>query len=167
MGWGAIPLGVRIAAIVGFALCFALVGMGTHKVFSDRKIAKLKKDHAEYVAKVAIDKANVEAAFRAKETKIRDSADAILTATLEELRDVVAVRDRLRVELTATRNRLKAAELAPAECRDYAAPPTQLSTVHAEMVAELAYAADVVVLERNACIAQYNAAREALNEVSN
>lgn len=155
----------RLVVGAAFASCFILIGMGVHKTFSDRKIAKMQAEFSDYKEKAAQKALEVEREYREKEAALQAISASLHAQDAAALRALNARFSSLRDELAATRDKLKAAETAPAECRDYAAPPTQLSTMHAVMVAELATAADVVVLERNSCVVQYEAAREELSRI--
>lgn len=161
-----LPAGLTAKWIVyaAFALCFTLVGMGVHKTFSDRKIAKINAEFSAYKEKAATEALEMERDYRAKEEVLNALWAKLAEQDKARYAALNARFNSLRNELAATRDKLKAAETAPAECRDYAAPPTQLSTLHAVMVAELAKRADVVVLERNDCVAKYEAAREELSK---
>jgi chromosome segregation ATPase len=137
--------------------------MGVHKTFSDRKIARINAEFAEYKEKAALKALEMEREYRSRELVLAEAANNERQKHDAAMRALGVSFDRLRNELAAARDKLKAAEAAPAECRDYAAPPTQLSTLHATMVAELARAADEVVLERNTCFRQYEDARAQLD----
>ncbi len=66
-----------------------------------------------------------------------------------------AVREQLRRE-RAARAALKPAGDAPATCRAFAAPPTQLSEQDADFLTGEAERANEVVAERNTCVRKYN-----------
>jgi hypothetical protein len=162
-----IPTGLPLKLIAyGVLACsLILIGMGIHKTFSDRKIRALQNEFGAYREAATAAALVQEQMFRAKEAALMGVAEDERKKSSAALRALGLKFERLRDELAATRDKLKAAEAAPAECREYAAPPTQLSTLHAVMVAELAKAADADVLERNTCFAQYEAARQQYNEM--
>jgi chromosome segregation ATPase len=154
---------LKLIAYGVLAVSLVLLGMGIHKTFSDRKIRALQNEFGAYREAATAAALVQEQKFRQKEAALMEAAENERKKTSSAMRALNARFDSLRSELAATRDKLKAAEAAPAECRDYAAPPSQLSTLHATMVAELAKHADAIVFERNTCIAQYEAAREAMN----
>ncbi|HQR12809.1 MAG TPA: hypothetical protein PLW68_15920 [Casimicrobiaceae bacterium] len=68
----ALPFAARAAVMVALAACFVLIGMGTHKVFADRKIARMERDWNAERAAAAAATAAAEANARRIETAWRD-----------------------------------------------------------------------------------------------
>lgn len=110
---------------VAFALCFALIGMGIHKTFSDRKIARMEKTHAELVAKLHRDRADAEAEAREIEQQWRNKVtlqEADYMAAMAQrdhiVRDLVIVGNGLRNKLSQLTSNSQAAAAASPACRD-------------------------------------------------
>lgn len=92
-----IPGGLTARLILGaaFALCFILVGMGTHKVFADRKIATIERNHAHEREQAAL----AAAAAQAEQQRIGEQRTA----------DVLAALDKANADLAVTHGALAAA----------------------------------------------------------
>ena len=75
-----------------------------------------------------------------------DAGNAAYALVMRQLRDV-----------NADRSRLKAAAAAPAECRSFAAAPTQLSVPDAAVALGIAKEGDDAIRELGLCQAEYNA----------
>jgi hypothetical protein len=116
----------RLAKIVfglGFALSFFLIGMGAHKTFSDRKIARLEKERAE--ERAGLNAAIAEAEQHARKVESMWAADikrveAKYFAALRQrdsiVRDLAVAGDGLRNRLDALSQ--QAAAGATSACRD-------------------------------------------------
>lgn len=68
----AMPLVARAIIYAALAACFVLIGMGMHKVFADRKIARMERDWNAERAQAAAATAAAEAQARRIETAWRD-----------------------------------------------------------------------------------------------
>lgn len=79
---------------------------------------------------------------------------------------------RLRIALDELRNerngrsRLKDANAAPAECRDYGADPRQLPVPYAEFLIGEASRAERIIVQRDACFRDYGTAKQKLDELA-
>ena len=89
------------------------------------------------------------------------SALANSLADVERARDA-AVR-RMRDAEASARTALRPSANTPTACRDYEATPSQLSQSDAEFLIDLATEADAAVIERNSCVASYEAVRRSLS----
>lgn len=116
---------VRVAFALGFALCFFLIGMGVHKTFSDRKIARLERDFAEQRATLNAEVAKAEQHARMVEAnrvaavhKIETDYFAALVQRDHIVRDLAVAGDGLRNKLDAIIRDSQAASGPTSTCRD-------------------------------------------------
>jgi hypothetical protein len=94
---------VKLAFALGFALCFFLIGMGVHKTFSDRKIARMERDWAEQRAVAAEAYAQAERTARETERHWQENVQALEA----EHRRALDNRDRLVRDLRIVGNGLR------------------------------------------------------------
>jgi hypothetical protein len=116
----------RLAKIVfglGFALCFFLIGMGVHKTFSDRKIARLEKAQAEaraelnaQIAEAEQHARKVEAQWAADIRRVETEYFAALRQRDSIVRDLAVAGDGLRNRLDSLQQ--QAAAGSTSTCRD-------------------------------------------------
>lgn len=116
----------RIVIAAAFAACFILVGMGAHKVFSDRKIARMERDFATERAAAASATAAAQLQARQIETAWRDHIAqrekeyaANLAAQADRIRALDAAGSGLRQRLAAYTAAGNAAPGAAAACSDH------------------------------------------------
>jgi hypothetical protein len=95
---------------LAFALCFFLIGMGAHKVFADRKIARMERDYAQQQATLNAELAKAEQ--HARETEARWRADSVRmeTAYFAALTQRDGIVRQLHAAGTGLRNKLAAIE---------------------------------------------------------
>jgi uncharacterized protein (DUF4415 family) len=116
----------RIAKIVfglGFALCFFLIGMGVHKTFSDRKIARMEKEQAEARAELNAQIAEAEQHARKVEAEwikdVRRVEEKYMAAIRQRdavVRNLSVAGDGLQQRLTDLQQ--QAAAGSTSSCRD-------------------------------------------------
>ncbi len=116
----------RIVIAAAFAACFILVGMGAHKVFADRKIARMERDFATERAAAASATAAAELEARRIETAWRDHVAqrekeyaANLAAQAGRIRALDAAGSGLRQRLAAYTAASGAAAGATDACGDH------------------------------------------------
>lgn len=104
----ALPFAARAAVMVALAACFLLIGMGVHKVFADRKIARMERDWATERAAAASATAAAQLQARQIETAWRDHVAqrekeyaANLAAQADRIRALDAAGSGLRQRLAA------------------------------------------------------------------
>lgn len=152
---------VRFAIVAAFALSCVLAGMGIHKTFSDRKIARLKLAHAERLAEANAALAKAIQDARDKETRWRDelakkereSAEAIAVRDAR-IRDLVAAGSGLRNRIAAFVDSGKPTEAATAAERSLHHQVETLGVLLREvdeLAEESAGAADVLRDELELC----------------
>lgn len=130
-----------------------------------------RKDHR--ITKAAL--MAVDAAGKAQEKQIeyvnRDVERVVEVGRKQDAAEIVALRGMLGIALdslreSGSRQNLKPADSAPAQCRDHAAGPEQLSVPHAEFLVREAAAADQLRVQWAGCVRDYNAVRERINSLS-
>jgi hypothetical protein len=116
----------RLIIGAAFALCFVLVGMGAHKVFADRKIARLERDWAQERTAAASATAAAQLEARRIETAWRDHLAQRekeyaqnLAAQADRIRALDAAGGGLRQRLAAYTAAGSAADAAASACRDH------------------------------------------------
>jgi prophage endopeptidase len=113
-------------------------------------------------------------AARAKETQLRADADAASAKLAKEKQSAKNREDRLVADIRSGAQRLSIAASCPAAGQAPAdpgiapgsgpeSPRAELDRSAAEALIAIAIDGDNAIRERNACIQQYNAVREALN----
>lgn len=115
----------RIIIAAAFAACFVLVGIGTHKVIADRKIARMERDWATERAAAASATAAAQLEARRIETAWRDHVAARekeyaanLAAQANRIRALDAAGSGLRERLAAFTAAGSATGPAADACRD-------------------------------------------------
>jgi hypothetical protein len=101
----------KLVMYAGLAVAIFMFGMATHKVFSDRRIAKLDAMHAKQTAAWHAQVADAQAAARAREEELqetvdksRETANVALARIAEQARTIVRLRgdrDQLHNDLAA------------------------------------------------------------------
>lgn len=158
----------KIWMTVCIALLLGCLGMRSQR---DQARAEL----AGFGEQVATATRMAQAHARATETALRDQADDLREALNKETRNAETEKLRLLAGIRAGTQRLSIAAHCPAPAglapTDAAAATGAADTTRAELdpataeaLVSIAADGDTAILERNACIAQYNATRTALNE---
>lgn len=147
---------VSLVAAVGLGFAAGYHNARDHwKSKYDRVVEQVGVERKAWAGKIAA----LDSQFTNVGLSVKDSYEQALVETTGRLNAVI---NRLRREREA--KPLKPAEGAPTACREYEAPPSQLSDAHRELLVRLGAEADQVVVERNACFTQYEAVRKAFNE---
>lgn len=116
---------VKVGIGLAFALCFFLIGMGAHKVFADRKIARMERDYAQQQAILNDEKAK--AIQHARDTEARWRNDSVrmegayFTAIVQRdriVRDLAVAGDGLRIQIKRLTSDSAAAAASSPACRD-------------------------------------------------
>ena len=102
---------------------------------------KLKDEDAAALNQIQNDKLAAVADYQSR----LDAANTAYNAAMRMLRDA-----------NSDRSRLKTAAAAPAECRSFAAPPTQLSVPDAAVALGIAKDGDDAIIELGLCQTEYN-----------
>lgn len=123
-----LPTGLTARLIIGaaFALCFTLLGMSIHKVYADRKVARLERDWNAERAAAASATAAAQLEARRIETAWRDHVTARekeyadqLAAQADRIRALDAAGSGLRQRLAAFTAAGSTASGAADACRDH------------------------------------------------
>ena len=110
----------RIGAYAAVAAAIFLAGMAAHKVFSDRKLAKLEAAHATQVANWERKVAENQREARAKEAAMQDKIDA----TRLEADSAIRSAQELNEQVADANRRLAAAVAGAGRLRDQLAAYT-------------------------------------------
>lgn len=122
-----LPPWLTVKAVIGlaFAACFFLIGMGVHKTFSDRTLARKERDWARERADAAQKLADEEQKSRKRESEwIKHTAEKEreYAATLKKrdavIRDQRAVASGLHDAIERARAHAAATATASPACRD-------------------------------------------------
>lgn len=158
-GWRQILIFVAVAA-VATTVYFWIYSRG--KDSRQPEIDRLKATIAE-----------VNAAGKSQETRVeyvdREVIRLVEVGRKEDAERITELAGSLRLALDSLRNpgnrraNLKDADSAPAECRDHAAVPGQLSVSDAEFLVREAARADRIAVQRDGAIRDYNAVRNQVN----
>lgn len=161
------------SALVEAVLKYAIIGVtGFLAGWSLSNYTRVKPLQAEFNAF----KAEVNAKGTEQEAKVvyveREIERKVEVGRKEDESRIRDLEGKLRLALDGLRDHaggranLKDAAAAPAECRDYAADPRQLSVPSAEFLVREAARAERIVVQRDACIRQYNDARQQLDTLA-
>lgn len=147
-----------IAFLVGFIAAWSLS--------NETRVKPVKAELAAFRAEVSARGSEQEARVVYVEREIERKVEAGRKEDERRIRDLEV---KLQLALDSLRNAsagrvgLKDAASAPAECGDYAADPRKLSVPDAEFLVREAARAERIVVQRDACIRQYEEARRQLD----
>lgn len=156
----------KLSAVLGVGL---LIAAGAMRVQRDEARTAL----ADYRAQVAQATARAEAKDRAQENELRGQAEQLRTAFEKESQNAEIAKNRLLSGIRAGTERLSIAAHCPAASQagaDSAAAPStadgqraELDPQVAETLVAIAAEGDAAIIERNACVAQYNQVRQLMD----
>lgn len=156
--------------LAGVAILSLLIAAGAMRSQRDDARTAL----ADHRAKAAEATAKAQAQAREKETMLLATANALSDKLSQEKRRAQATQNRLVADIRSRAQRLSIAARCPSPAGEAPAaapaapgaadtPRAELDPAAAEALVTLTNEGDEAIRERNACIQQYNAAREALN----
>lgn len=131
------------AGLVGYnyAKSEAQIEMDKYTQTVNKQIEKLKEENAKAINEVQNDKLDAAAKYQSQ----LDAANAAYGTIVRLLHDA-----------NSNRSHLKAPAAAPAECRSFAAPTTQLSVADADVALAIAKDGDDAIRQLGLCQTEYN-----------